>query len=234
MNIIIALMLSGFSQNLPPCTTVLGQDKNIDVGALPSPPVPVKQDFDCLLRYAQDGDIESQYDLGMIYIRRKYYNNGIKWIEQAAVRGHSWAKYQLGKIYKLGLGVQIDLSASEMWFQKAANEGVEPAQYETGLIYKNRHNAVDYKIAKGWFQKAAEQGSVAAQFELGYYYFRGPPEEKDYVLAYKWLYLSVTSGALNNKAAQIAGDELVGHMTEEQIAEGERLAKAWSQTTLPN
>ncbi len=82
--------------------------------------------------------------------------------------------------------------------------------------------------------KAAEQGDAEAQYNLGLMYATGIGVREDHVKAYKWLVLAWvgTSDAKNLdrvkwKIAKRLRERLQGNMTEEQLAEGERLASKW-------
>ncbi len=82
--------------------------------------------------------------------------------------------------------------------------------------------------------KAAEQGDAEAQYNLGLMYATGIGVHEDHVQAYKWLVLVLvyTPDAKNLdrvkcKMAERLRKRLRRNMTEEQLAEGERLATEW-------
>jgi len=83
--------------------------------------------------------------------------------------------------------------------------------------------------------KAAEQGYRLAQYHLArMLYAAGTGVPEDYVQAYKWLVLALvgTSDAKNLdrvkwKIAKRLRERLQGNMTEEQLAEANRLATEW-------
>jgi uncharacterized protein len=82
----------------------------------------------------------------------------------------------------------------------------------------------DNAIAAGWYRKAAEQGHSRAQNNLGVMYDRGEGVQQDRVIAHLWFNLAAASGF--NKAAR-SRDKLARHMTPEQIAEAQKLAREW-------
>ena len=82
--------------------------------------------------------------------------------------------------------------------------------------------------------KAAEQGDAEAQYNLGLMYATGIGAREDHVQAYKWLVLASvgTSDAKNLdrvkwKITKRLRKRLQRNMTEEQLAEAERLSSEW-------
>ncbi len=82
--------------------------------------------------------------------------------------------------------------------------------------------------------KAAERGHHIAQYNLGTMYATGIGVREDHVQAYKWLVLALlgTPDAMDLdrvkwKMAERLRKRLRPNMTEEQLAEGERLASEW-------
>jgi uncharacterized protein len=82
-----------------------------------------------------------------------------------------------------------------------------------------------YQDALTWFQKAAEQGFTKAQHNLGALYGNGQGTSRDFVAAYKWLFLAEQGGYADSQQAL---DWLKPQMTSEQIAEAQHLAYAWT------
>ncbi len=82
--------------------------------------------------------------------------------------------------------------------------------------------------------RAAEQGDAEAQYNLGMMYATGIGVREDHVQAYKWLVLaSVGTPDAKNldrvkwKITKRLRKRLEGNMTEEQLAEANRLASEW-------
>ena len=108
----------------------------------------------------------------------------------------------------------------------ATEQEYTASQYNVGLMYERGEGvAQDYKEAIKWYGKDAEQGDRDAQFRLSLMYGKGLGVDQDYIEAYKWCILASEQGNENAiKLKQLLPKEL----TEHQIAEGERLAKAFS------
>ena len=86
-----------------------------------------KQLFLNCLEAAENGDIDSQYSVGVMY----YLGNGIDqdyeqaamWFRQAAEHNSADAQFALGGVYLHGEGVEQDYNQATYWFQQAANQG---------------------------------------------------------------------------------------------------------------
>lgn len=86
-----------------------------------------KQLFLNCLEAAEDGDIDSQFSVGVMY----YYGKGINqdyeqaamWFRQAAEHNSADAQFALGGVYLHGEGVEQDYNQAAYWFQQAANQG---------------------------------------------------------------------------------------------------------------
>jgi uncharacterized protein len=75
-----------------------------------------------------------------------------------------------------------------------------------------------------WYRKSADQGNAPAQSNLGAMYATGKGVPKDLVIAYMWRNLAAAQG---NAFAKEAREVLEQIMTPAQIAEGQRLSRAW-------
>ena len=82
----------------------------------------------------------------------------------------------------------------------------------------------DYATAMREWQTLAEQGDAEAQNRLGIMYLLSQGVPQDLVLARLWLDLAAGQG---NEPAYIISDDVAGFMTPAQIAEAEKLARAW-------
>ena len=61
---------------------------------------------------AEQGDANSQYNLGLLYARGQGvpqdYKQALTWYQKAADKGYSLALFNLGTLYEQGLGVEQD------------------------------------------------------------------------------------------------------------------------------
>ena len=106
-----------------------------------------------------------------------------------------------------------------------AEKGDADAQYHLGVCYHNGYGVEkDPEKAVFWYTKAAEQGDAKAQKSLGKFIAEGLGVLQDYVLAHKWLNIA---SSLGREDAREARKELEAHMTPDQIAEAQKLARDW-------
>ena len=75
-----------------------------------------------------------------------------------------------------------------------------------------------------WYRKAAEQNDATAQSCLAACYVNGQGVAKDYVEGYKWMLLAAAQGLPNAKTDVTT---LEGIMSQEQIADGQKLANTF-------
>jgi TPR repeat protein len=104
----------------------------------------------------------------------------------------------------------------------SAKAGDADAQYELGFMYAT--GVADEVEAVKWYRKSAEQGNVDAQFSLGNAYVTGDGVERNGVLGYMWLDVATMQG---HEFAKGFRDIAVRLMTEEQIAEAQKIAREW-------
>ena len=108
-------------------------------------------------------------------------------IWEKAQAGSVKEQFQLGLVFYLGKGVQIDRGESARWFRRAAEQGRAGAQYNLGRMYCSGLGvAEDDAEAAKWFRRAAEQGLAKAQFNLGLAYDKGKGVPQDGAEAAKW------------------------------------------------
>lgn len=99
--------------------------------------------------------------------------------KQSAEQGEAEAQVALGKMYKAGLGTELNYEKAVESFQQAASQGNRDAIYQLGVMCQQgrgtgNSNQVDNdKRAVELFQAATEKGSLDAQYQLGYMYASG-------------------------------------------------------------
>ena len=78
---------------------------------------------------AKKGDIDAQYNLGVMYREgggvRQDHKKAIEWTEKAANQGDVDAQYNLGIMYDNGEGVKQDKKIAKEWFGKACDGGYQ-------------------------------------------------------------------------------------------------------------
>lgn len=133
--------------------------------------------FAQLQKKAEEGNAESQFSLGWIYMHGEGYTGvsymrdvpkdpakAFEWYQKAAAQGHADAQYNLGMLYKLGLGVKEDAGKAFIWLQKAAAQGNDIAQYYLGVMYADGTGVKrNLPRACAWLTLAAAQGNEKAK-----------------------------------------------------------------------
>jgi TPR repeat protein len=140
-------------------------------------------------------------------------------------------------LHKQRVDEQIDETscASANWLPRTA-QLAESSQSDI-------REAVSIVIAMKWWRRAAERGNTSAQMKLAYLYGDGRGgTATDYTEAYKWYDIAAAivgakvdglpvaasrNGAKDNSDQLWYRDQVAKHMTSEQIAEAQRLAREW-------
>ncbi len=101
---------------------------------------------------------------------------------------------------------------------------VQADAFEDGLAAYNRG---DYAAALRFSRLAAEQGVARAQFNLGNMFSKGLGVPQDFVHAHMWFDLAAEQ---DFDDARENREIVAKHMTPDQIAEAQRLAREWMET----
>jgi uncharacterized protein len=165
------------------------------------------------------------FQAGMEANDREDYASALREWRPLAERGDALAQYNLGVLYRKGRGVPQDNVQARKWYAKAAAQGLAKAQFNLGTLYFNGEGVPkDYQQALRWFRLAADQGEALAQTKIAIMYDEGQGVPKNMIQAYTWYSLATTNG---DKPAPLLRDLLAKQMTPAQIAEAQKLAKAW-------
>jgi len=83
--------------------------------------------FDEWLPLAELGDVEAQYNLGVMYDEgtsvEQDFGKAAEWYRKAAEQGFVDAQANLGMMYYHGIGVSRDHKEAARWLQQAADRG---------------------------------------------------------------------------------------------------------------
>lgn len=110
-----------------------------------------------------------------------------------------------------------------MFFFESGDQKYAQAQCSLGDCYYSGQGVTkDKSEAAKWYRKAADQNYAEGQCSLGACYAKGQGVPKDYVLAYEWQMLAAAQGVEEAKKGLTT---LKSRMTQEQIVEGQRLAR---------
>lgn len=175
------------------------------------------------------GDISAQIALGVHYNDKHDTVNSLKWFRKAADQGDSIAQFRMGLLYaeahyaKGELVPPDDVEAAK-WFRKAAEQGIDQAIVEMGLRYDQGLGVPEDDVeAKKWFRKIAKEVESPYIYDMGISYATGRGAPKNLVKAYMWFIVSDAGGALGASDME----RIAESMTEDQIAEAEKLSREW-------
>jgi TPR repeat protein len=91
-----------------------------------------------------------------------------------AASGSGSAAKKLGRLYRDGSFVEIELAEAERWFRRSSRLGDNGGMHELALLLlKGPESTVRTKEALGWLRMAAELGHGGAVTELGRLHLRG-------------------------------------------------------------
>lgn len=112
-----------------------------------------------------------------------------------AEKGDRESLYDLGSMYMMGVGADIDYNSAIKAFEQSANLGNDKAAYKLGLVYYEGTGVRSNPTAAfKWFSIAANNNFPAAQYYLGKMYGEGKGTRRDSTLALEWLSKAVDSG----------------------------------------
>lgn len=123
-----------------------------------------------------------------------------------AERGDPDAQFNLAQAYKLGQGVERDMSRAETLYERAAANGHLQAADNYGLLLFQRGERAK---AMPFIHAAAGRGDPRAQYVLGLAYFNGDHMPKDWVRAYALVSLAQQAGLAQASGALSQMDEYI-------------------------
>ena len=135
-----------------------------------------------------------------------------------ALAGDPDAQFNMGQAYKLGRGVQPDLTVALDWYRKASAQGHLRAEDNLGLLMFQQGDRAN---AMPFLQRASMRGEPRAQYIVGTTLFNGDLIGKDWVRAYALMTRASASG-LPQAATSLT--EMDKFIPEDQRKQGLALA----------
>ncbi len=153
----------------------------------------VNINIDELKKKAGNGDVQSQLDLGYMFLYGKDganvdYKQAIFYYELAAKNKNPVALNNMGSLYFNGIGTDINYAKAIKYFEDAAKYGSNDAAVNLAIIYLGTDkNDKDDKIWSKIYSllKQAQSSNSNARFLLGYSYYKGFLVEKNYKKAFE-------------------------------------------------
>ena len=169
-----------------------------------------------------------EYKLARVYLygndqAEQDFDKAFTLMTAEAERGNALALFDVGRMYKDGLGCEQDIDTAQEWFTKAysafivAEENIEKnayIQYRLGKMHAQGLGVEqDYESAAGWYNCAAGQNNPSATYALGGLYYRGEGVAQSYQEAFE-LY---TASATHRKAPNVYAMYELGKMCRDGI-----------------
>ena len=128
-------------------------------------------ELDATLKAAEQGDAESQANLGFMYANGEGVPRddveAVKWYRKAADQGYAKAQHMLGFMYIIGQGVPENATEGVKWYRKAAEQGYALALRSLGSVYDLGRAVPPNKVeAYALFSVAATNGDGYAKNRL--------------------------------------------------------------------
>ena len=177
---------------------------------------------------ASEADVA--YNVG---VKNYHYNYAyaLKWFRRAADLSSAEGQYFMGAAHEWGVGLKQDYAQALKWYRLSAEQQNKNGQYGLGSLYaRGRGVEQDYTEAIKWYTLSAEQGVRNAQSELGRLLLEVKVGEKNYEDAYFWLSLA----AQEKDEAREKRDEVLRHLTDEQVNNIHMRLKNWAEEHPPH
>jgi hypothetical protein len=186
-------------------------------------------------RAAEQGLASAQFYLGVMSYAGLGMAGDATWamhfFRLAGEQGHARAQVLLGIMFIEGADTPENAAEARRWFQCAAEQGDLEAQLRLGLLFSTgRHETAPNAREKlKWIRRAADGGHPTAQLIMGVSCRSGRDMPQDLVEAYKWMSLAASREPSDeNRTTAIRECEATAaQMTPAQLAEAQRLARAW-------
>lgn len=137
----------------------------------------------------------------------KDYKKAMFFFKKASNEGNSLGKWNIGVLYRKGLGVKKNRKVALEWFKEAAKD-VPVFQVRLGNMYEEgTYLLKDIEKAIYWYEKAAnKEDNIAQLYLVRIYDFRYSRniEKVDYTKATFWYRKLVYSSELYNKCSYIS------------------------------
>ena len=103
----------------------------------------LEQNFTTTLELAQEGNPEAMYAVAVRLMDEKsdiYHQDAFGWALNAARAGHPKAAEMTGRLYRIGMGVDVNYVKSRKWLLRALSRGAIGAHFELALLYADEDN----------------------------------------------------------------------------------------------
>ena len=181
---------------------------------------------------AEAGDTEAMIALRSIYAVLEQGDTAEQWLRKAAEAGNPhaqdwWARSIQNRSGELPPKLE-DVKAAKPWFRKAAEQGYAPAMYNLSLaLRKQERHDEDWE----WTQQSSQHGHISGRLAVGWCYLDHtwadfcPDDIEDRIKG--WAILHAVYKETRNETAEGILGRHQDLLTNEEIAEAEKLAEDW-------
>ena len=165
-------------------------------------------------------------------LEEKDYKKALYYLSYDANLGDEKAQYNLGIMYKKGLGVKVNNNEAFRWFFLSANQGNILANYALGHSYlKGSGIKQNYKLAFKAFKFSALREHPSSRLVLGNMYYQGQGVSINYSKAFLWWSLAED---ININGARQNIDMVKKKMSKDEYIRGKEMYSMCMQDTLYN
>lgn len=139
--------------------------------AYPSVNIVMQDDVEALKHKAEQGDVQAQYNLGMLCEQGKgvpkSYTEAAKWLKKASDKGFVQAQLRLAYYYEVGAFTDMSYVEAAKYYTLAAQQGNAQAMNSLGRYYMDGLGVKkDLNKAKDLFEGALKGGNREAENNL--------------------------------------------------------------------
>ena len=165
-------------------------------------------------------------------LENREYKKALYYLSYDANLGDDRAQYNLGVMYKKGLGVLVNDNEAFGWFFLSSKQGNILANYALGHSYfKGLGVKKNYMLAFQSFKYSALRGHPMARLLMGNMYYYGQGVDKNYSKARLWWRFA---DDLNINGARQNIEMLEKKMNDEELMKSEKMYKICMKDTLYN
>lgn len=154
--------------------------------------------FDYCMEFANDGDAEAHYYIGLLWkiglisfvgvSIDEYESNSFFHFDKAAKLGSAEGMYELSNCFARGIGTTYDVTQAIYWLKKSASMEYSEAEFQLGKCYfKGNLLQENIKLAIKNFQKASEKNHCQALYMMGQCFNNGWGIEENKELAVEYI-----------------------------------------------
>ncbi len=171
----------------------------------------------------------SDYKKGFEALEKEKYEEAIYYLSFFASNGDSVAQYNMGILYRDGLGVEVNSQVALAWFNLAAQQRHTLANFAIAKLLQKNADLHSTELDPLYYLKEASfLGHAIAPLEVGNFYYSRQDSPHDLVRAIVWWMLSLERNA---PGASENISEISSSLDENQMdAISVKLAECDSQT----